>query len=271
MIEAKVILEVRNLDKSFNSVPILKGVNLQVRQGEVLAIVGPSGSGKSTLLRCLNFLEIPDCGEVLYHRETLPYSTWINAQFAQHRQKFGMVFQHFHLFSHKTALQNVMEGPLVVRKEPLGTAEAQAQVLLDDVGLKGFENAAPQTLSGGQKQRVAIARALAMEPEILLLDEVTSALDVEMIREVDRILLQLASRGRTMIVVTHDLHFARRASTNLIYLEDGKIEESGPTADLFQNPKSTAFQRFLKSYQRDLNQMSGPSPDQLEQGVDSHG
>ena len=154
-----------------------------------------------------------------------------------------------------TAIQNVMEGPLVVKGRPREEAASKARELLDDVGLKGFEDVYPDTLSGGQKQRVAIARALAMEPDILLLDEVTSALDVEMVAEVDRILLQLVSRGSTMIVVSHDLHFARRASKKLVYLEDGKIHESGPTKDLFDQPKSDAFKRFLKSYHRDFKQV----------------
>lgn len=252
MNDAGTILEVRDLCKSFDSKLILDGVNLEVKRGEVLAIIGSSGSGKSTLLRCLNFLEVPDSGNILHHGKQTDYENWTNSQFAIHRRNFGMIFQHFNLFGHKTALENVVEGLVVVKRQSRIQAEIKGRELLAEVGLTGFEDAYEQTLSGGQKQRVAIARALAMEPEILLMDEVTSALDVEMVGEVDRILVDLVGRGHTMIVVSHDLHFVRRVSTHIIYLEEGVVQESGATENIFENPKSENLKGFLRLYERDL-------------------
>ena len=243
-------IEVKGLHKKFGSLNVLRGVDLNIEPDEVLALVGPSGSGKSTLLRCLNLLEIPDKGEIIWHNNPVEYNKMTPAQMAAHRTNMGMVFQHFHLFPHMTALQNVIEGPVQVLGMPVDEAKREAREFLDSVGLGDKFDAWPAQLSGGQKQRVAIARALVMNPKVLLLDEVTSALDVEMISGINDLLAEIAENGMTMVVVTHDLGFARRVADSLFFLDEGNIIESGPPDQLLETPKSDRLKEFLSAVLR---------------------
>ncbi|MBM7096558.1 amino acid ABC transporter ATP-binding protein [Bacillus sp. H-16] len=236
------MIRVEKLNKSFGDLHVLKDVDLEVNENEVVCLIGASGSGKSTLLRCLNFLEVKDNGKVIFAGDQIELKTHnIN----QVRQKVGMVFQHFNLFPHKTVLQNVTEAPIMVKKIERKKAEEEGKRLLDKVGLGDKYHVYPGKLSGGQKQRVAIARALAMKPEIMLFDEPTSALDPELVGEVLETMKQLAKEGMTMIVVTHEMGFAREVADRTIYMHDGRIVETGNSKELFDNPKEKRTQEFL--------------------------
>lgn len=244
---SSAVIEVRNLRKSFGDLSVLNGIDLAIRPHEAVALIGPSGSGKSTLLRCLNLLEVPDEGEMLWQGESIDWKTMSPERLSSHRTRLGMVFQHFHLFPHRTVLENVMEGPVWVLGLGRDEAERRARGLLDDVGLAEKADAWPSQLSGGQKQRVAIARSLAMQPEALLLDEVTSALDVEMIAGVNELLAALARKGMTMIVVTHDLSFARRVAGRICFLEQGAILEQGTPEEILDDPGNPRLREFLRT------------------------
>jgi polar amino acid transport system ATP-binding protein len=238
--EAKV--RVRNLHKSFHSLKVLKGIDLDADEGDVISIIGPSGSGKSTLLRCINLLEKPDEGSVIVDGYELT-SKQVNIN--RVRRNIGMVFQQFNLFPHMTAKKNVMFAPVELGVMHKKEAEEKARELLARVGLADKASSYPWQLSGGQKQRVAIARSLAMNPDIMLFDEPTSALDPEMIGEVLQVIKELARGGMTMLIVTHEMHFAREISGRVIFMEDGLVLESGSPAVVFQSPREERTRRFL--------------------------
>ena len=238
------IIEIENVHKSFNQLEVLKGINLQVYPGEVVALIGSSGSGKSTLLRCLNGLETLSSGRITIDGTELNYSP---RSIQQIRREVGMVFQQFNLFPHLTVLQNIMEAPIQALKKSKAEAVEQALVLLERVGLKDKKDVYPRKLSGGQQQRVAIARAMAMNPKIMLFDEPTSALDPELVSEVLNVMKGLAEEGMTMLIVTHEMKFAREVADRVIYMCDGVIEEQGPPLQLFSNPNSDRLKSFLKS------------------------
>lgn len=243
------MIEVKGLKKSFRDNEVLKGVDLTVDKGEVLAIIGPSGSGKTTLLRCLNVLEEPSAGTIRIAEVSIDASKPLKGQKAKIRdlrQHAGFVFQNFNLFPHKTVLENVIEGPIIVKKEAREIAVQRAEKLLSKVGLADKADAYPSALSGGQQQRVAIARALAMEPDVVLFDEPTSALDPELVGEVLSVIRNLASEHRTMIIVTHEMAFARDVADRAIFMADGVIVEEAAAKDLFTNPKRERTQRFLR-------------------------
>ncbi len=249
-------LVAEDIHKSFGSLEVLKGVSLTAHQGDVIAMLGSSGSGKSTFLRCINLLETPDSGRVFVGDEMIRMSK--NAagnptpedsdQVDRIRSRLGMVFQQFNLWSHMTVLQNVIEAPIHVLKIAKAEATERGKAMLDKVGLSDKLDYYPAHLSGGQQQRAAIARALAMEPEVMLFDEPTSALDPELIGEVLRVIRKLADEGRTMIVVTHEVGFAREVSNHAVFLHEGRIEEQGPPREIFDNQKSERFRRFLSSH-----------------------
>ncbi|WP_285960502.1 L-cystine ABC transporter ATP-binding protein TcyN [Pseudomonas tohonis] len=245
------MITVRNLTKSFKDQAVLKGIDLTIEPGEVVAIIGPSGSGKTTLLRCLNLLEEPDGGTIQVGRieidanQPLKQQQWLIRQLRQH---VGFVFQNFNLFPHRTALENVIEGPVVVKKEPRERAIARARALLAKVGLAGKEDAYPKRLSGGQQQRVAIARALAMEPDVILFDEPTSALDPELVGEVLTTIRGLAEEKRTMVIVTHEMSFARDVANRAIFIDKGVIVEQGDAKTLFSAPKEERTRQFLAKF-----------------------
>lgn len=251
---AACAVQVRNIHKAFGDVDVLKGISFSAHQGDVLSIIGASGSGKSTLLRCINHLVIPDQGEVQIGKDVLRTRAKRNGQMVssdpklleQVRARLGMVFQNFNLWSHRSVLHNVIEGPVHVKKIAKAQATEYALHLLDKVGLAHKADAYPSELSGGQQQRVAIARALAMDPDVMLFDEPTSALDPEMVGEVLRVIRQLAEEGRTMILVTHEMQFAREVSNHAIFMHNGICEETGAPADLFGNPQSARLQQFLQ-------------------------
>ena len=234
------MLEAKGICKNFGDLVACKDVSVTVEDGEVLCIIGPSGSGKSTFLRCINMLEIPDAGEVIIDGEKI---TSENLQ--RNRQKMSMVFQNFNLFNHLSVLDNITVSPINVKKVPKAEAEKKAMELLKLVGLEDKAHVRPRSLSGGQKQRVAIARALAMDPEIILFDEPTSALDPEMVGEVLDVMNELAKEGMTMIVVTHEMGFAKEVSDLVIFMEDGVIIEEGKPGDLFNNPENPRTREFL--------------------------
>ena len=239
-----VILQVNHLSKSFGSHEVLRDIDFTVNKGDVTSIIGASGSGKSTLLRCINLLETPTSGEVCYHGRNVA-GRGVNAP--AYRAHVGMVFQSFNLFNNMTVLENVMEAPIQVLGLSKQEARERAVKYLAKVGIdERAQGKYPVHLSGGQQQRVSIARALAMEPEVLLFDEPTSALDPELVGEVLRIMQQLAEEGKTMVVVTHEMGFARHVSTHVIFLHQGKIEEEGAPEQLFGNPQSPRLQQFLK-------------------------
>jgi len=239
----KPVLEIKGLRKSFGQVPVLQGVDLTVAEGEILAIIGPSGSGKSTLLRCLNRLEQPDGGEVVFEGKKITPETDLCAM----RARMGMVFQHFNLFTHFSVLGNITEGPVQVLRKGKVDAQSHALQLLKMVGLEHKADAFPGQLSGGQKQRVAIARALAMNPSVLLLDEITSALDPELVGEVLQVIRRLAKNGMTMLLVTHEMGFARETATRVIFMDHGQIIESGAPSQIFGNPQHPRLRQFLKA------------------------
>ncbi|KJW12740.1 amino acid ABC transporter ATP-binding protein [Levilactobacillus spicheri] len=235
-------VSVQDLHKSYGSNEVLKGLNLEVTDNEVLCMIGPSGSGKSTFLRCLNHLEVPDSGKIVINGHDLSDpQTDINLV----RENIGMVFQHFNLFPNLTVAQNITLAPVQLKKQTPAAALQTARDLLDQVGLADKADAMPQSLSGGQQQRVAIARALAMHPQIMLFDEPTSALDPEMVGDVLDVMKQLAADGMTMIVVTHEMGFAKEVADQVVFMADGLIQESGAPQDLFTHPKSPRLQDFL--------------------------
>jgi len=240
-----VILEVRHLSKSFGNNGVLKDIDFTCSKGDVTSIIGSSGSGKTTLLRCINLLETPTSGEILFHGENIMDGSF-NA--TRYRAKVGMVFQSFNLFNNMTVLENCMVGQTSVLKRPADQAKATAIEYLEKVGMTPYMNARPAQISGGQKQRVAIARALVMEPEVMLFDEPTSALDPEMVGEVLEVMRQLASEGTTMLVVTHEMGFARDVSTNVVYMDDGVICEEGPPSQIFGSPKQDRTKAFLSKF-----------------------
>lgn len=239
-----VMIKVEKLNKSFGDLHVLKDVDMTVKQSEVVCLIGASGSGKSTLLRCINFLEFKDSGKVIIGGEQIEKETH---DLNNVRTRVGMVFQHFNLFPHKTVLENVIEAPVHVKKMPREQAIKEGKVLLKKVGLSDKENVYPSKLSGGQKQRVAIARALAMKPEIMLFDEPTSALDPELVGEVLATMKELAHEGMTMVVVTHEMGFAREVADWAVYMHEGRIVEVGHPQELFSNPKETRTKLFLDS------------------------
>ena len=241
------MLTVHNLTKQFDSNQVLKGVSLSVNKGDVIAIIGQSGGGKTTLLRCINFLEAADSGEMEFDGEHFQLSHISKKDIQRIRRKTAFVFQSYNLFRNKTALQNVMLGLTVARKMPKAQAEQIARSALSRVGLEDKANSYPSALSGGQQQRVAIARALATDPEIIYFDEPTSALDPELTGEVLAVMRKLAEEGMTMLVVTHELGFARNVSTKVIFMENGSIVESGPSEEFFANPKEERTRAFLKT------------------------
>lgn len=239
------VIELVHLQKQFGDHTVLRDINLGVYKGEVLSIIGASGSGKSTMLRCINLLETPTSGKVLYHGEDITEGKF---SLSRYRTKVGMVFQSFNLFNNMTALNNCITGQVSVLKRSHKEAEETAMKYLEKVGMAPYINAKPAQLSGGQKQRVAIARALAMEPEVLLFDEPTSALDPQMVGEVLEVMRNLAKEGLTMIVVTHEMAFARDVSTNVVFMADGVICEEGKPRDIFENPSSPKTREFLHRF-----------------------
>lgn len=294
MNDKEILLETRNLKKSFNKLDVLKGINTKIYAGDVIAVIGPSGCGKSTFLRCLNLLETPTAGEIVLEGEYVfknersylhqrvkelktakkaaqksgeafdesilenaeaEYRTLkaqereiekkIDKNINQHRQKIGMVFQQFNLFPHLTVLQNITLGPVKLKKLPNAEAEEKAMELLKKIGLEDKANVYPSTLSGGQKQRIAIVRALAMEPDIMLFDEPTSALDPEMVGEVLKVMIDLAKEGMTMVVVTHEMGFAKEVATRVLFMNEGVIKEESAPTEFFSNPRDPRLKDFL--------------------------
>lgn len=237
-----VLIEVDNLQKSFGDVQVLKGINAKIRKGDVMVVIGASGSGKSTFLRCLNRLEEPTGGKILFEGTDI---TNPKVNINLHRQKMGMVFQQFNLFPHMTVLKNMTIGPMKLLKLDKETAQKRAIELLERVGLADRADAYPSQLSGGQKQRIAIVRALCMNPDVMLFDEPTSALDPEMVGEVLDVMKQLAAEGMTMVVVTHEMGFAREVGTEIVFVDDGVIVEQGAPDEFFGNPKNQRLKDFL--------------------------
>ena len=245
------MIVVEKLTKQFKGQVVLNGIDLEVKEGEVVAIIGPSGSGKTTLLRCLNFLEEPTSGRIKVGDIQIDGSKPLNQQqglVRRLRQHVGFVFQNFNLFPHRTALENVIEGPIVVKKMPREAAAELGRTLLARVGLAGKEASYPRRLSGGQQQRVAIARALAMEPEVILFDEPTSALDPELVGEVLATIRSLAEENRTMVIVTHEMSFARDVANRVIFFDKGVIVEQGEAKALFANPREERTKQFLSKF-----------------------
>ncbi|WP_057911800.1 amino acid ABC transporter ATP-binding protein [Peribacillus muralis] len=237
------MIKIDELKKNYGKLEVLKGISTEIAQGEVLAIIGPSGSGKSTFLRCINMLETPTDGQIWFKDQLI---TEKKTNIMKVRQNVGMVFQHFHLFPHKTVLENLTYAPMKVKKLSKAEAVRQARELLTKVGLSDKESSYPNRLSGGQKQRVAIARALAMNPEVMLFDEPTSALDPEMVKEVLEVMKSLAHTGMTMLIVTHEMGFAKEVADRVLFLDEGLlVEESAPT-EFFSNPKSQRAKDFLE-------------------------
>lgn len=244
------MISINDLQKSFDKLEVLKGIDLQVAKGRVVVVIGPSGSGKTTLLRCLNILEVPTNGKITIGDQTLDFSTRVTKkQIADFRKQSGMVFQGYNLFPHKTALENVMEGPLIVKKEDKSSVRKKAESLLAKVGLGDKVNTYPFQLSGGQQQRVGIARALAIEPNVMLFDEPTSALDPELVGEVLKVMKDLAQEGMTMVVVTHEMRFAREVADEVIFMEGGYVVEKGKPEEIFTNPKEDRTRQFLRMIQ----------------------
>ena len=245
MEKTDALLEIRHLKKDYGSADVLRDVSLTVSRGEVVVVIGPSGCGKSTLLRCINGLEPIQSGEILLDGQVLTDGT---AKWSQVRQKIGMVFQSYELFPHMTVMENVLLGPLKVQGRKREEAEKMAETLLERVGLLEKKSSFPRQLSGGQKQRAAIVRALMMQPEIMLFDEVTAALDHEMVREVLDVMLELAKGGMTMVIVTHEMQFARAIADRVIFMDGGEIVESGEPEEFFTKPKTERLQRFLNIF-----------------------
>ena len=240
--QREAVIQVKGLKKNFGSLEVLKGVDMKVLKGEAVVVIGPSGSGKSTLLRCLNLLETPTGGDILFHGQSILRK---DLKLDEYREKFGMVFQLFNLFENLSVLDNVTIGLRKVKKIPKEQAEKKAMELLKQVGLESKADVYPSKLSGGQKQRVAIARTLAMDPEVILFDEATSALDPEMVGEVLKIMRQLAENGMTMVVVTHEMGFAREVGDRLVFMDGGYIVEEGNPKDVIKNPQHKRTKEFL--------------------------
>ena len=240
--KGEVLLDVKGLKKSFDGMQVLNGISTQICKGEVVAIIGPSGSGKSTFLRCLNLLEVPTDGQILFNGMDI---TDKQANINLHRQKMGMVFQHFNLFPHMTLLKNMTLAPTQLLRKSKEDAESHALELLRRVGLADRAGAYPSQLSGGQKQRVAIVRALAMNPEVMLFDEPTSALDPEMVGEVLEVMKELANEGMTMVVVTHEMGFAKEVGDRVLFMDEGRLVEQGTPDEIFNHPKNPRLQDFL--------------------------
>lgn len=249
------ILEIKDLKKSFQDNTVLNNIDLTIHKGEVVSIIGPSGSGKSTLLRCINFLEVPDSGELFLHNQKVSYqsnkvgklSLSSRKKLSNYRSNVGMVFQHFNLWTHKSVLENIIEGPIKVQKVKRSTAIEEAKLLLQKVGLLDKINHHPSELSGGQQQRIAIARALAMKPSVMLFDEATSALDPELVGEVLKIMQELAEGGMTMIVVTHEMKFAERVSDRVIFMDKGRIVKDGKPEEVFYSKDQPRLVSFLEN------------------------
>lgn len=251
------LISVRSLRKSFGENEVLKGISAEVSKGEVISIIGPSGSGKSTFLRCINFLEVPTSGEILFSGEKMDYAAQgigdrlrLQKRLAEYRTHVGMVFQSYNLWLHKTVLENIIEAPVQVKKEPREQSVETAMTLLRRFGLEEKKDEYPGRLSGGQQQRVAIIRALAMSPRVMLFDEVTSALDPELVGEVLEVLRILAESGMTMLLVTHEMAFARDCSSRVLFFDNGVIEEEGPAREVLTNPQKERTQKFLSRSRR---------------------
>ncbi|GEO17466.1 amino acid ABC transporter ATP-binding protein [Microvirga aerophila] len=248
------MIEVNALRKSFGALQVLKDINFKVETGGVVALLGPSGSGKSTLLRCINLLVVPDDGAIRVGTTTFAFGPTRKPprtrELAAFRSRTGMVFQNFNLFPHMSVLQNVMEAPVYVRKLPRKDAQDLAMAQLEKVGLSDRAHQMPETLSGGQKQRVAIARALAMEPEVMLFDEATSALDPELVSEVLLTIQQLAADGMTMVIVTHEIAFAREVADRVVFMRDGVVVEEGPARQTIDEPRMEATRTFLSHFHK---------------------
>ena len=247
-VDMENILEIRHLGKSFGTHEVLRDIDFNVKKGDVISIIGASGSGKSTLLRCINLLETPSSGEILYHGKNV-VGRGVSAP--EYRSHVGMVFQSFNLFNNMTVLENCMVGQVKVLKRKKEEAREQAMTYLEKVGMAPYINAKPRQISGGQKQRVAIARALAMDPEVLLFDEPTSALDPEMVGEVLAVMQRLAQEGMTMLVVTHEMAFARDVSRQVVFMHQGIIREQGAPAEFFGNPQSDEAKDFLARFRKE--------------------
>ena len=245
------MLAVKNIHKSFGTNQVLKGIDFEVNEGEVIAVIGSSGSGKTTLLRCMAFLEQADDGIFTFDDLSKDIRTISRREIKEIRMKMGFVFQNFNLFRNKTALQNVMEGLTIARKMPVDKAEEISREMLKKVGMSDRANYYPDQLSGGQQQRVAIARALATSPEVILFDEPTSALDPELTGEVLEVMIKLAREGTTMVVVTHEMEFARNVADRVIFMENGVVVEEGPAKEILSNPKQEATRRFLRRILRE--------------------
>ncbi len=240
------LLEVKDIHKSFEDLEVLKGVDITIKKGDVVSILGPSGSGKTTLLRCINFLEKADRGRLVFDGKEHDLAGISKAEISDIRKKTGFVFQNYNLFANKTALQNVTLGLTSARKVPVKEANDKAMGVLSKVGMADFADYYPSQLSGGQQQRVAIARALATDPEIIYFDEPTSALDPQLTAEVLEVMRNLASEGMTMIVVTHELYFAKEVSSHVVFMADGKVVEEGTSLEFFENPKEIRTKEFLR-------------------------
>jgi len=238
----EILISVKNLEKDFGVVKAIDNISADIKKGEVVVVIGPSGSGKSTFLRCLNLLEMPTGGSIIFENEDLMDP---KVDIDKHRQKMGMVFQHFHLFPHMTILGNMTIAPMKLQGKSKEEAEKLAMSLLERVGLADRANAYPSQLSGGQKQRVAIVRALCMQPQVMLFDEPTSALDPEMVGEVLEVMRDLAKENMTMVVVTHEMGFAREVASRVIFIDGGKIIEEGTPKEIFETPKSDRLKSFL--------------------------
>ncbi|MBO5746785.1 MAG: amino acid ABC transporter ATP-binding protein [Clostridia bacterium] len=241
-VDNNILIKVDGLEKSFGKVDVLKGVNAEIKKGDVMVVIGPSGSGKSTFLRCLNRLEEPTGGHIYFKGVDI---TDKKVNINIHRQKMGMVFQQFNLFPHMTVLKNMTIGPMKLLGKTKAEAEEKAMALLKRVGLADRADAYPSQLSGGQKQRIAIVRALCMDPEVLLFDEPTSALDPEMVGEVLEVMKELAHEGMTMVVVTHEMGFAKEVGTEIVFIDEGIIIEQAPPEEFFENPKNARLRDFL--------------------------
>ena len=240
--DTKVLLKIQDLHKSFGDHEVLKGINIEIKKGEVVVIIGASGSGKSTFLRTLNLLEVPSSGKIIFEGSELCVQ---KSDVNKHRQKMGMVFQHFNLFEHLSVLENLCIAPIKLLKKSKEQAKKEAMELLNQVGLADKTSAYPSSLSGGQKQRIAIVRALAMSPDVMLFDEPTSALDPEMVAEVLNVMKNLARSGMTMVVVTHEMGFAREVASRVLFFDKGIIAEDASPNEIFSNPKNSRLKEFL--------------------------
>ena len=245
------MIEIKNISKTFKNNKVLDGIDLTINQGDVVAIIGPSGTGKSTFLRCVDRLEKPETGTITIDGETQDLAHIHGKDLTELRKKTGMVFQNFNLFSKKTALQNVMEGLIVVKKMKKEEAERIARKQLKNVGLLDHANHYPRHMSGGQQQRVGIARAMAVEPKVILFDEPTSSLDPELVKEVLRVIKRLSDQKQTMVIVTHEMQFAKLISDKIVFLDDAVIQEEGSTKELFENSKNVRLRNFLQAISLD--------------------